>query len=130
MASRPNRPLAPARLLAIVVLFVSGTLVSACGNDEEQEVYCVDAKTHQVVSDEDMCEGADGGGVYHYWLSSPGHAHGYTVPVDSRSSYINPKDATARSKAGLPTTGKVSGTKITSGGIGKGGGSNGGSSGS
>lgn len=128
MATQPRGPITPARLAAIAGLFLGGTLVSACQNEEEQEVYCVDRGTNQVI-DPDYCEGDDGGSSFFYWISSPGHSRGYVVPANSRGSYINPKSSTARTNAGLPATGKAGGTKITGGGIGNGGGTKGGSSG-
>ena len=114
--------------------------LAACGagdagsNDEDaeaREVYCVDEQD-QVV-DEDQCEEAErnggfiGGVPYFFLLGGFGgnrYAVGQTIPQQytGAATRVNPADTTARSRAGLPGSGRVtSGTRI-SGGIGTGGG--------
>ena len=110
--------------------------LSACGvaGEEEQEaerVYCVDEQD-QVV-DEEQCEEAErnggfiGGVPYFFLLGGFGgnrYAVGQTIPQQytGAATRVNPADTTARSRAGLPGSGRVtSGTRI-SGGIGTGGG--------
>src|SRR4051812_36643060 len=114
--------------------------LAACGdgNDNEaREVYCVDQQDKVV--DDSQCEEAErhggfvGGLPFFFLLGGFGgnrYGGGQTSPrqFTSAATRVNPSDSSARSRSGLPTTGKVaSGTRIT-GGIGKGGG--GGSKGS
>ncbi|MGY5883883.1 hypothetical protein [Modestobacter lacusdianchii] len=117
--------------------------LSACGveGDDDQEartVYCVDEQD-QVV-DEEQCEEAERnggfvGGVPFFFLLGGFGGNRYSVGQTIPSQYtgpatrVNPSDTSARSRNGLPGTGRVSsGTRI-SGGIGSGrvGGGSGGS---
>ena len=116
--------------------------LTACGtgaenDDEAREVYCVDEQDRVV--DDDQCEEAErhggfvGGLPFFFLLGGFGgnrYSVGQTIPrqYTGAATRVNPSDSSARSRAGMPSTGKVaSGTRI-SGGIGKG--SVGGSSGS
>ena len=113
--------------------------LAACGtegDDDEnaQTVYCVDEQD-QVV-DEDECEEAErnggyiGGFPYFFMLGNFGgnrYSVGQRIPSQytGAATRVNPSDTSARSRAGLPSSGKVSsGTRI-SGGIGSGGGGGG-----
>ena len=111
--------------------------VTACGTGEENEaqrVYCVDEQD-QVV-DEDQCEEAErnggfvGGVPFFFLLGGFGgnrYAVGQTIPrqYTGAATRINPSDSSARSRNGMPGSGRVSsGTRI-SGGIGSGGGGGG-----
>ena len=120
--------------------------LTACGTggedeNEAREVYCVDEQD-QVV-DDDQCEEAErnggfvGGVPFFFLLGGFGgnrYSVGQTIPQQYTGSAtrVNPSDTSARSRAGLPGSGRVSsGTRVSGGiGSGAGGGSNGGSSGS
>jgi hypothetical protein len=108
--------------------------LTACGtggedDNEAREVYCVDEQD-QVV-DDDQCEEAErhggfvGGLPFFFLLGGFGgnrYGVGQTIPrqYTGAATRVNPSDSSARSRAGMPSTGKVaSGTRI-SGGIGKG----------
>jgi hypothetical protein len=107
--------------------------LTACGdggNDNEaREVYCVDEQDRVV--DDDQCEEAErhggfvGGLPFFFLLGGFGgnrYGVGQTIPrqYTGAATRVNPSDSSARSRAGMPSTGKVaSGTRI-SGGIGKG----------
>jgi hypothetical protein len=136
--SRSNR--VKASLTTVSLTGAAMGFLAACGdgNDNEaREVYCVDQQDNVV--DDSQCEEAErhggfvGGLPFFFLLGGFGgnrYGVGQTIPrqFTSAATRVNPSDSSARSRSGLPTTGKVaSGTRIT-GGIGKGGG--GGSSGS
>jgi hypothetical protein len=112
--------------------------LAACGTDDEEQeaqvVYCVDEQD-QVV-DEDECEEAERSGGYvggfpYFFILGGFGGNRYTVGQRIPQQYtgaatrINPSDTSARSRYGLPGSGRVtSGTRI-SGGIGSGGGGGG-----
>ena len=120
--------------------------LTACGTggedeNEAREVYCVDEQD-QVV-DDDQCEEAErnggfvGGVPFFFLLGGFGgnrYSVGQTIPqrYTGAATRVNPSDSSARSRAGLSSSGRVSsGTRVSGGiGSGAGGGSNGGSSGS
>jgi hypothetical protein len=101
--------------LALATAIAASSLV-ACGDDKvTEDVYCADKDGH--VIDEKYCDddyhGSGGGFI---WIGSFGsnHGYGYPLPVGQRTSMVPYNDPVARTKAGLPATGKVTG----SGGLG------------
>ena len=104
------------------------------GDNEAREVYCVDEQDRVV--DDDQCEEAErhggfvGGLPFFFLLGGFGgnrYSVGQTIPrqYTGAATRVNPSDSSARSRSGLPSTGKVaSGTRIK-GGIGSGGGGGG-----
>jgi len=112
--------------------------LAACGTGEDEQdartVYCVDDQDRVV--DEEQCEEAErnggyvGGLPFFFLLGGFGgnrYTVGQTIPQQytGAATRINPSDSSARSRNGMPGTGRVSsGTRI-SGGIGSGGGGGG-----
>jgi hypothetical protein len=93
----------------------------AGGEEDEQVAYCTDENGEIV--DEDYCDdGYSGPGAGFFFLYLGGFRSG--LPVGSRlpsgGTRIDPRDSAARTSAGLPGTGKVSGGTRVSGGIGSG----------
>ncbi|MGH3739855.1 MAG: hypothetical protein ACRDT8_11320 [Micromonosporaceae bacterium] len=110
----------PRFLTAAVTAFMAAGL-AGCSQEEDKYVHCIDENGEVV--DDDYCDEDDdyhGGG---YWLYVAGKRYlpGSRVPSDHRSSRIDPKDSTARANAGLPSSGRVSGSTIRGGGFGSGG---------
>ena len=121
------------RNLRLIQATLAGVLavpsLSACSSHPARDQYanCVNAQG-QVVADyycDDYRYYGSGGGAYFIFLSSTRYSSGYSVPLSNRGSFINPGDSSARSRAGLPSSGKIGGTTVRSGGIGKGSGSSG-----
>ena len=116
--------------------------LTACGaggenENEAREVYCVDEQD-QVVDDE-QCEEAErnggfvGGLPFFFLIGGFGgnrYSVGQTIPrqYTTAANRVNPSDTSARSRSGLPSSGKVASGSRISGGIGSGsvGGSTGG----
>ena len=110
--------------------------LAACGtagddDQDAQRVYCVDEQD-QVV-DEDQCEEAERNGGYigglpFFFLIGGFGGNNYGVGQRIPSQYtgaasrVNPSDTNARSRAGLPSNGRVTSGSRISGGIGTGGG--------
>jgi hypothetical protein len=125
------------RNLRLIQATLAGVLavpsVSACGsNYANQYANCVNAQG-QVVADyycDDNRYYGSGGGSFFIFMAATHYSTGFLVPYSSRSSFIYPGDSAARSRAGLPSSGRVGGTTIRSGGIGKGSGSSSGGFGS
>ena len=124
---RRNLRLVQAALAGVLVL----PSVSACGHSASYDQYanCVNAQGQVVPNnycDDSRYYGSSGG--YFIFMAPTLYSSGAFVPSGSRSSFISPGDPVARSRAGLPGSGRVGGTTVRSGGIGKGSGSSGGSS--
>jgi hypothetical protein len=113
--------------LTTTVLATAATgFMAGCGagaEEEEQVAYCTDENGEIV--DEDLCDddragGGLGGGLFFLYLGGfrSGLPVGTVLPRGG--TRINPGDSAARSRAGLPATGKVSAGQRVSGGIGSG----------
>jgi len=130
--TRSNR--AKAAITTVSLTGAAMGFLTACGagggnETEAREVYCVDEQDNVV--DEDQCEEAErnggyiGGLPFFFLLGSFGgnrYSVGQRIPQQYTGSAtrVNPSDTTARSRNGLPGTGRVtSGTRV-SGGIGSG----------
>jgi hypothetical protein len=107
--------------LTTTVLTTAATgFMAGCGlGGEDQVAYCTDEDGNIV--DDDYCDdGYHGPGLFFLYLG--GFRSG--LPIGSRlpagGTRIDPHDASARSRAGLPSTGKGSGGTRVSGGIGSG----------
>jgi hypothetical protein len=109
--------------LTTTVLTTAATgFLAGCGageDEQEQVAYCTNEDGEIV--DDDFCDDSyNGGGLFFLYLGGfrPG------LPVGSRlppgGTRIDPRDTTARQRAGLPASGKVSGGTRVSGGIGSG----------
>lgn len=96
--------------------FMAGCSV---GDDEDQVAYCTD-ENGEIVDDEYCDDGYDGGGLFFLYLG--GFRSGLPVgsQLPSGGTRIDPRDTTARERAGLPGTGRVSGGTRVSGGLGSG----------
>jgi hypothetical protein len=138
--TRSNR--AKAAITTVSLTGAAMGFLTACGgggNDDNdaREVYCVDEQDNVV--DESQCEEAErhgGSGLgalpFFFLLSNFGgnrYSVGQRIPqqYSSGGTRVNPSDTAARSRNGLPSTGKVtSGTRVSGGiGSGKAGGSSG-----
>ena len=115
--------------LTTTVLATAATgFLAACGTEEEQEqvAYCTNEDGEIV--DDDYCDDdyrGPGAGLFFLYLGGfrPGLPVGTVLP--GGGTRINPTDTAARQRAGLPSTGKVTGGTRVTGGIGSGvGGSN------
>ena len=94
--------------------------LAGCGIGEDDQVaYCTD-EDGEIVDDEYCDDGYNGGGLFFLYIG--GFRSG--LPVGTRlpsgGTRIDPRDTQARSRAGLPATGKVSGGTRVSGGLGSG----------
>ena len=108
--------------LTTTVLTTAATgFMAGCGGggEEEQVAYCTD-ENGEIVDDDYCDDGYSGPGLFFLYLG--GFRTG--LPVGSRlpagGTRIDPRDSSARSRAGLPATGKVTGGTRVSGGIGSG----------
>ena len=108
--------------------------LTACGTEaddesEAREVYCVDEQDRVV--DDEQCEEAErnggfvGGVPFFFLLGGFGgnrYSVGQTIPrqYTGAATRVNPSDTSARSRSGLPSSGKVASGSRISGGIGSG----------
>jgi hypothetical protein len=140
-SNRVRGALGTVTLTSAAIGFLAGCGAGGGDDKDAREVYCVDEQD-QVV-DEKQCEEAErhggfvGGLPFFFLLGGFGgnrYSVGQRIPAQYTGSAtrVNPSDSTARSRNGLPGSGRVaSGTRI-SGGLGSGGAKSGtgGSSGS
>jgi len=108
--------------LTTTVLTTAATgFMAGCGvgQDEDQVAYCTD-EDGNIVDDSYCDDGYNGPGLFFLYLGGfrPGLPIGSRLPAGG--TRINPRDTVARSNAGLPRTGKVTGGTRVSGGIGSG----------
>ncbi len=121
-----------ARYLGLAaVATLGGAATLSCGSEQPQEqVYCTNA--NGVVVDEDYCDDSSGhgGGGGFFFLNTGnhgyGHQPGHRLTGGQRFPY---NDTGARSRLGLPTTGKVGNGVARGGGFGTGSGAKGGGTG-
>jgi hypothetical protein len=114
-------------LTTTVLTTAAGGFAAGCAPDtQEQTAYCVD-EDGKVVDDEYCDDGYDGPGAGLFFLYLGGFRSGLpTGTVLTGGTRIDPRDAEARSRAGLPRNGKVAAGTRVSGGIGSGLGGHGG----
>ncbi|MGI3779146.1 MAG: hypothetical protein ACRYG2_00065 [Janthinobacterium lividum] len=103
--------------LALSTALAASGILSACSSDQPvtEDVYCADANGK--VIDESYCDdGYRGFGGGFIWIGGfgGGRGLGYQLPVNQRTSMVPYNDPVARQSAGLPRTGRVTG----SGGLG------------
>ncbi len=121
MAEFSNR--VKAAFTTTVLATAATGFLAGCGADEEEDqvAYCTDENGEIV--DDDFCDDnyrGPGAGLFFLYLG--GFRTG--LPVGTRlpagGTRIDPSDTTARQRAGLPASGKVTGGTRVSGGIGSG----------
>jgi hypothetical protein len=108
--------------LTTTVLTTAATgFMAGCGlgQGEDQVAYCTD-EDGNIVDDSYCDDGYRGPGLFFLYLGAfrPGLPVGTRLPTGG--TRIDPRDTTARSNAGLPSRGKVTGGTRVSGGIGSG----------
>jgi hypothetical protein len=134
--SRSNRVKAAIGTVSLTGAAMGFLAACGTGNDENEahRVYCVDEQDKVV--DENQCEEAErnggfiGGVPFFFLLGGFGgnrYSVGQTIPrqYTDGATRVNPSDSNARSRNGLPSSGKVTSGSRISGGIGSGGGGGG-----
>ena len=103
--------------LALSTALAASGILSACSSDQQvtEDVYCADANG-QVVDESRCDDGYRGGFPGFIWIGGfgGGRGLGYQLPVSQRTAMVPYNDPVARQNAGLPRTGRVTG----SGGLG------------
>ena len=119
-----NRVRATLRTTALST--AAGTFLAACavdgdGTEQEQVAYCTD-ENGEIVDDDYCDDDYDGPGAGFFFLYLGGFRTGLSpgTVLPRGGTRINPGDAEARSRAGLPSTGKITGGQRVSGGLGSG----------
>jgi hypothetical protein len=117
VSNRVRAALTTTALATAATGFMAGC--GAGGGGDEQVAYCTD-ENGDIVDDKYCDDGYHGGGLFFLYLGGFGRG----LPIGSRlpagGTRIDPRDSAARSRAGLPSTGKVTGGTRVSGGIGSG----------
>jgi hypothetical protein len=109
-------------LTTTVLTTAAGGFAAGCALDtQEQTAYCVD-EDGKVVDDEFCDDDYRGPGAGLFFLYLGGFRSGLPVGtvLPRGGTRIDPRDTTARQRAGLPGTGRVSAGTRVSGGIGSG----------
>lgn len=104
------------------------SFTAACDSDDPNEdghFYCADSQGNVV--DEDYCDDSSdnyNSGMFFFYMGSSVHG-GHSYPVGSRlptqAQKFSVTDTAARSRFGLPTSGRVSNGTVKTGVVGKGG---------
>jgi hypothetical protein len=91
------------------------------GEEEEQVAYCTD-ENGEIVDDDYCDDDYNGPGAGLFFLYLGGFRTGLPVgtALPRGGTRISPGDADARSRAGLPSNGKITGGQRVSGGLGSG----------
>jgi hypothetical protein len=109
-----HQPLRLPGLTALSAAFMAAGL-AGCSGSGTTTYYpnCVD-QYGRVVSDA-YCQN-NPNGLFWYWMATQRYGSGYYVPVSARTgaSWFRTNDPTARVNAGLPRTGSVGSSKVTS----------------
>ena len=117
MASRSRVPRSVG--VGLATAFLASGVLTACASEQEtytEDVYC--ATEDGTIIDEKYCDderaGGFGGGFIWIGAFGGGRGPGYRLPAGQRTASMPYNDTTARQRAGLPATGRVTG----SGGLG------------
>ena len=104
---------------SVLTTAATGFLAGCGDTGSDQVAYCTD-EDGNIVDDSYCDDGYHGPGLFFLYLGAfrPGLPVGTRLPAGG--TRIDPRDTTARSRAGLPSTGKVTGGTRVSGGIGSG----------
>jgi hypothetical protein len=101
--------------VGLATAFLASGAVTACSSEPEtytEDVYC--ATEDGTVIDEKYCDdrstGGFGGGFIWIGGFGGGFGPGYRLPVGQRTASMPYNDSAARVRAGLPATGRVTGT--------------------
>jgi hypothetical protein len=100
--------------LALSTALAATGILSACSSGDDrvtEDVYCADANGK--VIDESYCDdGYRGGFPGFIWIGGfgGGRGLGYQLPIGQRTSMVPYNDPVARQNAGLPPTGRVTGS--------------------
>jgi hypothetical protein len=104
--------------LAVASLAASAGLTAACGNGDEERVYCADE--NGVVVDDDNCDDDRVGRVPYFLWVGPFARRLRPGAKLSGGQRFAPSDTAARSRLGLSTSGPVTNGTAISGGFGSG----------
>jgi hypothetical protein len=108
-------------LTTTVLATAASGFTAGCVDTQEQTAYCVD-ENGKTVDDEYCDDDYHGPGAGFFFLYLGGFRSGLPLGtvLPRGGTRIDPRDTTARQRAGLPGSGRVSGGTRVSGGIGSG----------